>query len=149
MNTEKLDAERFYFIAETNTNKYVHYTPSFIDTEDVIQDLVIDLWEKYRAGKFTTEEEAWVICRNKIIDFFREWGSVETTKFQFVSLDELIDKELAGLSAEDALYVDEDGNYIESFADEEDGPGDDYDDVKYMDKQFWVDIMEGDLQCQE
>ena len=89
-----MEISDFEFIARTNAVKYVKYHPLYIELDDVVQELVIDMWEKYEAGKFTTEKEAWVICRNKLFDIFRDWGTKKRGEGEYtMSLDAVVDDE--------------------------------------------------------
>lgn len=73
--TTKLTADDFYSVARTTTQNFMMYSPdNAIERDDVVQDLVLDLWEKYEAGKFESIEEAYTIAHNKLTDQFRVWG---------------------------------------------------------------------------
>jgi len=63
----------FYETAGIIARSFVSHLPNGIDIDDVIQDLVIDLWDKLKGNKFSTEDEAWVICQHHLFNMFREW----------------------------------------------------------------------------
>jgi len=70
-----LNDEYFYDIAKAAIDKFVQYHPSYVKLDSVVKELMGYLRSRYRTKKEPfTEEEARVICRDRLLDIFRRWS---------------------------------------------------------------------------